>query len=115
MKISQPGYIAYSSFMLLVLFCYAGASNAAVVRGMLQRVDPDGTMTPVSGMAVTVSTPEGQRSEAFYSDDRGIYYVPNIDAGPHNLEIWVKSGENPTVFHVDVVEPTTNVAPIKVP
>jgi hypothetical protein len=99
---------------LVSLLC-TEVGTAAVVRGMLQREDPDGTITPVSGMAVTVSTSEGQRSEASYSDARGIYYVPNVDAGPHDLEIWVKSGENPTVFRLDVVEPTTDVAPITVP
>lgn len=99
----------------ITLLAVAATSNAATVRGRLEHVYPNGSRTPVSGIAVTIFVPATRiRSTPSYSGPDGMYYLEGIPAGTYNLEVWVSRDARvpPMVFTIQVQEPHSDIPPI---
>jgi hypothetical protein len=98
-------------FLLLAQF-----AGAATVRGQLNR--RNGTsMAPAAAVCVTVIASSGARSARACSNAQGMYYLPNVNAGDYQLEVW--TSQNPAApparYPIKVVEPYTDIQPITVP
>jgi len=100
---------------LLLVFVLSTAGFAATVRGRLDRVYPNGTHYPATGVAVTLFSQASGRTAPSYAGPDGLYYFYNVRPGSYYLEVWTSQGGTPTVYPVNVVEPSTDVAPVIVP
>jgi len=99
-----------------MLFLLAIAAGAATVRGQLNRRN-GASVAPAGGICVTVVKAGGVRSARACTDDRGMYYLPNVSPGDYQLEIWTsqKPGALPIRYPARVAEPYTDIPPITVP
>ena len=91
-------------------------AQGAVVRGQLFRQAPNGARSPAGGIAVTVFAPNMGRSSPSYTDGNGMYYL-GVPAGNYTLEVWTSRDPRvpPLVFQIAVHEPSTDIAPIRIP
>lgn len=94
-----------------------GFASAATVRGRLDRVSPNGARYAATGVAVTIYDQSMGRTTPAYAGSDGFYYLYNIPAGSHYLEVWTSRDPNvpPTVYPINVAEPLTDIPPIVVP
>lgn len=95
----------------------AGFASAATVRGRLDRVSPNGAPYAATGVAVTIYDQSMGRTTPAYAGTDGFYYLYNIPAGSHYLEVWTSRDPSvpPTVYPISVGEPYTDIPPIVVP
>lgn len=108
MRMRREGWVV----VVLLAAMSAGMACAATVRGRLQKGN-----NGVSGIAVSlVGGPNNVTTTRVYSDGNGMYYVPNVKPGTYTLQIWASSNGKPFTFtNIKVVEPVTNVNPVKIP
>lgn len=100
---------------LILFFGAALGAHAAILRGRLVAQGPSGQF-PVAGIAVTVLRPDLGRSPPSYSSQDGMYYL-NVPAGLYTLEVWFSRDPRvaPMRYQIQVREPNTDLAPIKLP
>jgi len=98
----------------VLMFVSSGISFAATVRGKLVC---DGGRAPATGIAVNVSSPKHGRSAPFFTGGDGMYYLNNIPAGKHVLEVWLsKQGKTPNyTYNIDVHESITDIPQLVMP
>ena len=110
--LAQRG-LALACACLLGLLLTASPAEAAVVRGRLDHVAPNGARGPVPGIAVTLYNSAMGRSSPSYTDMYGMYYL-NAPAGSYNLEVWVSRDPRvpPQVYPIQIFEPGTDIPPI---
>jgi hypothetical protein len=89
----------------------AGSAHAATVRGRL--VHANGY--PAAGVAVTVFNQQVGRSSPAYAGPDGMYYLYNVRPGIYYVEVWVRASGPPVVYQIRVVEPYTDIPPIRTP
>ena len=97
---------------LVILFLMATVpvpANAALLRGQLIRIYPNGTRGPVPGVTVTVFRQDLGRSTPSVTDGNGMYYL-QVPPGQYWLEIWISNP--PRAYQITVFEPNTDIPPI---
>lgn len=99
--------------VLSLTLAVAPRANAALIRGRLDRIAPNGSRYPAIGIAVTVYNQQLGRTSPSYTDAGGMYYLNNIPAGSYYLEVWISTPA--TVYPIQVGEPVTDIPPIVVP
>jgi hypothetical protein len=93
----------------LVLVTFSVPARAAVLRGQLVRMGPNGSRFPAPGITVTVYRSDLGRSAPSVTDSSGMYYQ-TIPAGSYTLEVWVSNP--PRAYPIQVVEPGTDIPQI---
>jgi hypothetical protein len=88
-------------------------AEAALIRGRLVRIAPNGQAFPAGGIAVTVYNAQLGRTSPSTTDGNGMYYLNNIPPGGYYLEVWVSNP--PRVYPIQVGDPVTDIPPIPVP
>jgi hypothetical protein len=96
--------------VLLMLAVCPVSTQAALLRGRLVRIGPNGEQYPAPGITVTVFRQDIGRSAPSVTDAGGMYYQNNIPAGSYWLEVWVSNP--PRAYQVQVGEPGTDIPPI---
>jgi len=97
---------------LVVLVAFPVPTSAALLRGRLVRIGPNGAQYPAPGITVTVFRQDIGRSVQSVTDANGMYYLNNIPAGSYWLEVWVSNP--PRAYQIQIVEPTTDIPPIAI-
>jgi hypothetical protein len=101
--------LAFGIALLFLLSTYPPRADAALVRGRLVRVAPNGQVYGVPGVSVTVYRQDLGRSTPSVTDGNGMYYL-TVPAGAYWLEVWVTNP--PRVYQIQVFEPGTDIPPI---
>lgn len=102
---------------------YETAVNAATttVRGQLLRAQPNGQQYPAAQLAVRLTHPRYGPSGYAYSQQDGMYYLPNVPVSQNQqdtyvIEIWLNQRDAlrfPNI--VAHARQFTDIAPIRVP
>jgi hypothetical protein len=108
MKLFKAAFLR--GVLVCALLCSASPSNAALLRGRIQRSLPTGVIG-LQGFAVTVYSQYYGRSQPTYSDGNGMYSL-QLPPGQYTLEVWLPNNPNPLVFPIYVNEPNTDLVPI---
>jgi len=103
----------YALLVLTMTLAVVPRAEAALIRGRLVRIAPNGQSFPAAGIAVTVFNEQLGRTSPSTTDGAGMYYLNNIPAGGYNLEVWVSNP--PRVYSIQVGDPVTDIPPIAVP
>lgn len=86
-------------------------TRAALLRGQLIRIYPNGARGPVPGITVTVFRSDIGRSSPSITDGNGMYYL-QVPPGQYWLEVWVSNP--PRAYQITVFEPNTDIPPIAI-
>jgi carboxypeptidase family protein len=106
MRVRRCGLEALCVWLLL-----AAAAHAATIRGKLVHAKGGAA----AGYQVTVSNAQAGRSAPARVGPEGMYFIYNIAPGAYDLEIWVPGAREPKVYRINVVNPYTDVAELRVP
>ena len=99
--------------LAVLLALLPGDANAAIVRGRVQRLYPNGVF-PLPGIAVTLYNQAYGRTSAFWTDQAGMYYF-TVPPAVYYLEIWPIPGGQPVVFGpFGVGEPGYDIPPVNI-
>lgn len=73
----------------LLLAAPPAEAQTKTLRGQILRSTSNDTY-PLRSVAVRLTTPNGQRSHAVYTNDKGYFYFHNVPGGRYALEIRVR-------------------------
>lgn len=104
------------AFYIMIAGATLQIAHAAVLRGRLDRIAPNGSRYPAADVVVSVYNPSMGRSSPYRTGGDGMYYL-QIPPGSYYLEIWINPtpGAQPLVYQVQVGEPYTDIPPVVVP
>lgn len=120
MKMKTSTYRLFAILLAAFVFCFDADISPAqqpvtTVRGLLERMGPDGRYYPAPRVRVTLYSDMRGRSQPAYTGMDGMYYIYNIPRGRYFLEIWI-GDPNPIVYDIDVFQfPYTDIRPIRIP
>jgi Carboxypeptidase regulatory-like domain len=95
----------------LLLVLVSVVASAATARGLISHQDGG----PASDIKVTIYNDDRGRSSPSRTNNEGMYYLYELTPGHYYLEVWLPDQEEPTRYEVDIEEPSTDLAEVKIP